>query len=207
MMVKLEILLTILHGFNPYLIMYKIFYAIKLPAVSILLFFIIGCATTYPPDFLKLSPDNLKNRQLQMKQFDTQDEEQIIASCAGVLQDLGFTLDDSETELGLVVASKDRDATDAGQVALASVSVFLSALGGASSNAFDYVDSIQKIRASVVSKPSLEGNKIVVRVTFQRIVWNKVGDISRMETLTEPELYEGFFERLSKAIFLEAHKI
>ena len=187
--------------------MYQTFHIIKLPTVVVLSFLITGCATTYPPDFLKLSPDSLQNRQLQMRQFDSKDEEQIIASCAGVLQDLGFTLDDSETELGLVVASKDRDATDAGQMALATVSVFLSALGGASSNAFDQLDSIQKIRASVVSKPSLDGTKITVRVTFQRIVWNRAGDVSKMETMTEPELYEGFFERLSKAIFLEAHKI
>lgn len=168
---------------------------------------LVGCATTYPKDFLKLSPDSLKNRELQMRQYDTQNEEDILAACAGVLQDLGFTLDDSETELGLVVASKDRDATDAGQVALATVSVFLSALGGSSSNAFDYIDKTQKIRASVVSKLSADGSKIIVRVTFQRVVWNNVGDVSKMENLTDPELYQGFFERLSKAVFLEAQKI
>jgi hypothetical protein len=69
------------------------------------------------------------------------------------------------------------------------------------------IDKVQKIRASVVSKPSLDGSKILVRVTFQRIIWNNRGDISRMETLNDPELYQGFFERLSKAIFLEANKI
>ena len=142
-----------------------------------------------------------------MKQYDTQKEDEIITACAGVLQDLGFTLDDSETELGLVVASKNRDATDAGQVALATLAVMLGALGGGSSNAFAAIDSVQKIRASVVSKPGLDGNRIVVRVTFQRIVWNRRGDISKMETLKDPGLYEGFFERLSKAIFLEAHNI
>jgi len=188
--------------------MRKAYKIIEFPTVVMLAVLLVGCTTTYPPDFLKLSPDNLKNRQLQMRQFDTQDEVQILASTAGVLQDLGFTLDDSETELGLVVGSKDRSATDAGQVALATVALFLSALGGAAStNAFDNIDATQKIRASVVSKPSLDGNKIVVRVTFQRIVWNRVGNISRMETLNESVLYEGFFERLSKAIFLEAHKI
>ncbi|MBU2541133.1 MAG: hypothetical protein KJ593_04455 [Candidatus Omnitrophica bacterium] len=176
-------------------------------AICILLFLsLVGCATI-PMDFLKLSSHSLEYRQLQTRQYDTNDEEAIIIACVGVLQDLGFTLDDSETELGLVVGSKDRDATDAGQVALATLSTFLAALGGGSSNAFEMIDDVQKIRASVVTKPALNGNKILVRVTFQRVIWNKRGDISRMETLNDPKLYQGFFERLSKSVFLEAHKI
>ena len=142
-----------------------------------------------------------------MKQYDTQDEKEIIAACAGVLQDLGFSLDDSESDLGLIVGSKNRDATDAGQVTLATMSVILSALGGGTSDAFSRIDKTQKIRASIVSKPSLDGSKIVVRVTFQRIVWNARGDVSRMETLKDQSLYSGFFERLSKSVFLEAHSI
>jgi len=179
----------------------------KRSLVGVLAISLVGCATTYPKDFLKLSESHLQNRQLQMRQYDTQNEAEIISACAGVLQDLGFTLDDSESELGLVVASKDRDATDAGQVAIATMSVILSALGGASSNAFEKIDKTQKIRASIVSNPSLDSGKTVVRVTFQRIIWNARGDVSRMETLKDVELYQGFFERLSKSIFLEAHKI
>ena len=187
--------------------MYLIPRFFKLSIVFILFLALVGCATTYPKDFLKLSPDSLKYRQLQTRQFDTQDEEQIMAACAGVLQDLGFTLDDSETELGLVVGSKDRDATHAGQVAWATFVTLLSAASGSSSNAFDYIDKLQKLRASVVSKSSSDGGKIIVRVTFQRVVWNNRGEISKLETLNEPHLYQGFFESLSKAVFLEAHKI
>ena len=178
----------------------------KFPIVIFLSLTLVGCATI-PTDFLKLSEDSLKYRELQMRRFDTQDEELIMAACAGVLQDLGFTLDDSETELGLVVGSKDRDATHAGQVAWATFTTLLAAVGGTSSDAFNYIDKQQKIQASVVSNPSLDGAKIVVRVTFQRIVWNNIGNISRMETLNESHLYQGFFERLSKSVFLEAHKI
>jgi len=178
---------------------------LKLLFVAALCFTLVGCAAKYPPDFLKLSPDNLKHRQLQIRQYDTRDEKEIIAACAGVLQDLGFTLDDSETELGLVVGSKDRDATDAGQVALATLSLLFGGSSGAS--AFETIDKVQKIRASVVTKPSLSGDAIVVRVTFQRIVWNARGDITRLEALTDEKLYQGFFERLSKSIFLEAQKI
>ena len=107
--------------------MYRVSKLFKLPIVILISLSLVGCATI-PKDFLKLSPDSLKNRELQTRQFDATNEEEIIAACAGVLQDLGYTLQDSETKLGLVVADKDRDATDAGQVAFATVATILSAL-------------------------------------------------------------------------------
>ena len=182
-------------------------YFLSLFLVTILYVFLTGCVTTYPKNFLKLSKNSLQTRQLQMRQFETINEKGVISACAGVLQDMGFTLDDSETKLGLIVASKDRSARNAGQVTLATMEVILSALGGHSSNAFNDIDKVQKIRASVVTKLNSEGNKIIVRVTFQRIVWNNIGNISKMENLNNLKLYQGFFDKLSKAIFLEEQKI
>jgi len=166
-----------------------------------------GCATTYPKNLLKLSEDSLKKRQLQMRQFETTNEKEILSASAGVLQDMGFTLDDTEAELGLVVGSKARDATDATQVVAATAAVILGALAGVQTNAYGFIDKEQKIRASVISKFNAEGNKILVRVTFQRIVWNNNGNVSKVETLNAPLLYQGFFDKLSKSIFLEGQKI
>lgn len=174
--------------------------------VAILFLSSSGCVSI-PKDFLKLADNNLEKRQLQTRQYDTQDETQIMQATAGVLQDLEFILGDSETELGLIVASKATDATNPGQVALAGLADFLNAFGGNPSNASGKVDAVQNVKASVIVKPSLEGDKIVVRITFQRIVWNASGEVSRVETMSEPELYQKFFNSLSKAIFLEANKI
>ena len=52
-----------------------------------------------------------------------------------------------------------------------------------------------------------ENLKMVVRVTFQRMVWNNRGDLSRIETLSDTSLYEGFFEKLSKSVFLEGQSL
>lgn len=166
-----------------------------------------GCATAIPKDILKLSPDSLEQRQLQTRRYVSKEEKSILLACAGVLQDLGYTLDESETRLGVVVASKDRTAVDAGQVAGATFLVVLAALGGAQSDALDRVDDKQKIRASIITRPSSDEGQVLVRVTFQRIVWNRRGDLSRLESINDPELYQGFFERLSKAVFLEAQSI
>lgn len=166
----------------------------------LLLFLLNGCGGI-PKDALSMNPETLEDRILQTRYFEDNDEKEIIAACAALLQDLGFNLDESETELGLLVGSKDRDATDAGQVVGAIVVAAL--IGGPTR-----YDEAQKIRASVVT--SLVGEnqeKTSVRVTFQRIVWDNYGQITRLERLNEPEMYQGFFDKLSKSVFLEAQGI
>jgi len=167
---------------------------------------LIGCASI-PKGFLKPPEDCLEKRQLQIRQYDTKDEQLIITAVAGVLQDLGFILDASESKLGFVCASKKADATHGGQMAGAFIVDMLCAIGGSYSNAMSRCDKSQVVKASVITKPSLEGNKAVVRVTFQRVIWNMQNQISKVETIKEPEIYQKFYTDLSKAIFLEAEKI
>ena len=166
-----------------------------------------GCVSV-PQGFLKPDEGSLARRQLQMRQYDTTNEEQIISSVAGVLQDLGFTLDDSESALGFVAASKKADAKSKGQIAGAIILDVLASLGGsASTNSTANCDKYQVIKASVITKPALDNKKIAVRVTFQRIVWNMNNQVSRVETINDPEIYQKFYDSLSKAIFLEAQQI
>jgi hypothetical protein len=96
------------------------------------------------------------------------------------------------------VGSKDRDATEAGQVAGA---VMMAVLFGVSTP----IDDKQKIRASLVTRPV--GGKTNLRVTFQRLVWNTHGQVSRSESIEDPKIYQDFYEKLSKAVFLEANQI
>jgi hypothetical protein len=44
-------------------------------------------------------------------------------------------------------------------------------------------------------------------VSFQRIVRNQRGLVSRQESLVEPQMYREFFEKLSRSLFLEAHEL
>jgi len=157
-----------------------------------------GCSTRIPQKALAMEGPTLEIRQRSTRRFTTTDEKFILAAAAGVLQDLGFTIDESETDLGLIVASKDRSAVEAGQVAGA---VTLGILFGVNVP----VDQTQKFRASIVTKPS--GDEIAVRVSFQRIVWDDRGQISRLERIDDLKLYQEFFDKLSKAVFLEAHEI
>lgn len=160
-----------------------------------------GCQETIPPEALALSQVSVEKRQLQTRYFDTEDEPKLLSASVGVLQDLGFTLEESETDLGVLLGTKDRDAVESGQVA---TSIILGVLLGVP---IAY-DKNQKIRVSVITRPLDDGRgRTAVRVTFQRLVWNTEGQISKIESLNEPELYQGFFEKLSQSVFLEANEI
>ncbi len=170
--------------------------------------FLQGCKSGPPKDVFKTPENAVKMRSLQSRGYDTRDEKKILAASASALQDMGFTLEDSETKLGLVVAVKDADATNKAQVALATTRMVAGALTGTfSTRPYHELDDVQKVKASVVTMPSQAQKNTVVRVTFQRIVYMKNKQISKMETLQDPLLYQGFYDRLSKAVFLEEHQI
>ena len=158
-------------------------------------------STRIPQDALLWTQESMETRQLQTRHFETKDEKALLVAAAGLMQDMGYAIDESEVPLGLIVGSKDRDATETGQVVGA---VVMSALFGTD----PLYDDVQKIRASLVTRPSdlLEGNTLL-RVTFQRRVWNNKGVLWKLEAIEDPAVYGEFFEKLSKAVFLEAHEI
>ncbi|HNZ49140.1 MAG TPA: hypothetical protein PLY90_04210 [Candidatus Hydrogenedentes bacterium] len=171
-----------------------------LQMVCIVITLAAGCQSTkIPKDALLLKEESMQLRQAQTRSFDTVEEKVLLAAAAGVLQDLGFTLDESEMDLGVLVGSKDRDAREFGQ---AVGSFMVAAIFGVKTS----VDKDQKIRASLVTS-LLDGERTKLRVTFQRVVWNNEGKISRTEAIEDIAIYQEFFEKLSKSVFLEAHEI
>ena len=233
--------------------------------------FCIGCTQKIPKQALEWQSETLADRQVQTRRFDTANNEAMLNAASSVLQDLGFSLDESEYSLGVLVGSKARDATSGAQVAGA---ILVAALTGA----VTAVDSHQVVRVSMVMReindeksknvpsvinqnlspeviagikrdvekaissglkskyPSEVTNKIAfqiaentakaltkdlsilastkydsgkstVRVTFQRIIFNNMGQVTRNEQIKDPEVYTQFFEKLSKSVFLEAHSI
>lgn len=167
--------------------------------------FLAGCVTLSENAF-KVNQEQLGRRNIETRKYDGITEEAILAASANVLQDLGYNLDNSETKLGLISASKERDATNTAQVVGA---IFIALLGGGSTP----IDKDQKIRVSLVAKPAnFSGTEpkseksYVVRITFQRFV-NRTDGTVYAETLKDDSLYTGFFEKLSKSVFIEGQKI
>ena len=159
-----------------------------------------ACAQQIPKEALQLSPDSLERRQAQTRVFETDNEAELLSASAALLQDLGFNLDESEVDLGVIVGSKVRDATEANQVAASIVmaALFFVAMPW---------DDEQKIRAAVITRQLTDRNGFAVRLTMQRIVWNIQGQVSKTEPLDDPGMYQEFFSKLSKAVFLEAQEL
>jgi hypothetical protein len=172
----------------------------KLIVIGLAALVIAGCEDSIPKEALQLTPDSLARRQLQTRVFETANEADLLTASAHLLQDLGFYLDESEVDLGVVVASKERDATEADQVA---ASILMAVFLGV---AVPWDDE-QKIRASVITRELKERNGYAVRLTMQRIVWNTQNEISKTEPLDDPKMYQEFFAKLSKAVFLEAQEL
>jgi hypothetical protein len=139
----------------------------------------------------------LQERQIQTRRFASSDEEKIQRASAQVLQDLGFQIDDSETRVGLIVASKTREASATGQI-VPVVPVVLAA------NVFRmHIPTARRetIRASLVTQP-VGSSHVAVRITFQRVVWDSDNMLSTREGVSDPRTYQEFFDRLSQSVFL-----
>jgi hypothetical protein len=158
-----------------------------------------GCVNQMAREALTLQPEALEQRRVQTRRFETQSEHELLTASLEVLQDLGFSVDETEPDLGLIVASKNRDASSTGEM----IGAFI--IGAAGDTQVTY-NVEQRIRASVVTR-SLGKSGTSVRVTFQRIVWNNLGEISVNESIEEPKLYQEFFVKLSNSVFLTAFDI
>ena len=64
-----------------------------------------GCATTTPTNIAGAGTQ-LETRQIQTRQYDTLDKAMTMRSVVATLQDLGFTIDQADTELGTITATR-----------------------------------------------------------------------------------------------------
>lgn len=168
--------------------------------VLAVLLLMTGCAAVTLDADLNLTPEMYAQRQMQTRRFDTTDEQKILRTCSALLQDTGFTIDESETKLGILIASKERDATDAAQWAVFIVGAFFGVTLPP--------DKDQIMKAFVTTRPvGTEGKQVAVRVVFERTVFDTEQRLKKIEALNDPKIYQSFFEKLSKALFLEAHDI
>lgn len=141
-----------------------------------ILLFLVGCAPTAEQQAAAFaSPGSaVSARTRQSRQFDTVDRTMMLQSAIGALQDLGFTIEESQATTGVVVGSRLSNG---------------------------------RIRAQVTIRALPNESGTVVRATFQRIIPRPGAMLAFGETLDDPALYQGFFERVAQSAFLTAHEI
>lgn len=168
---------------------------------------VAACTTATPKGSLRLPPEAAADREAQTRRYAGVEEKQLLAIGASVLQDLGFAIDASETRLGIVVGSKERSAVDEREMIAAYLISLLSILALTPTEP-NYANR-QLLRVALVTRPvsrdASGADATLVRVTFQRTVFDNADRLRRLEPITGPQLYEEFFDRLSRGVFLEAH--
>lgn len=203
-----------------------------------LILVLTGCVPQVPPDAFNVSEEMMKSRQIESRKFTGISEEEVLVASSNVLQDMGYNLENTEVQLGVLTANKQRDATNAGEIAAAiilgalfrapmavskdqtiraslvvkpagSESVIATLYAGAGAQKGTIVENTKTAKgkkSSADSVPNVKNQAYIVRVTFQRIV-RKTDNSTYAETIKDPEIYQEFFDKLSKSVFIEAQQL
>ena len=121
-----------------------------------------------------------QQRAMDSRMFETENEATVLNAAIGLLQDLGYKLDETDLKTGLVSGSKGQDR-----------------------NQWSYG---YDIRVTVTTAPLRTGG-IRVRATFQEVQESVTARYSHGRTISDPAIYQNFFNKLSQSLFLEAHDI
>ena len=177
----------------------------SLPTIGLV---ILGACATVPDDAFRLSESALETREIQTRSYEEVSDIEILSASSAVLQDLGYAIDEIEKELGVVSASKRADAKNAaeiaGSIALDLADCLLTLFLGCENDSFESTKDVQDIKMTLVVLPVLGKERTYsVRLTMQRVVWARDGTIYDQETISDAAVYQAFFDKLSKSVFLE----
>ncbi|MDH4048962.1 MAG: hypothetical protein OEV63_12610 [Gammaproteobacteria bacterium] len=162
-----------------------------------------GCAMQpSKQQLLRLTESTLDIRNMQTRTFAASSEAEILAATAAALQDMEYNIDQIESPLGVITATKVSDADSANQKA---GTFMLSLLCGC--DLTQGVADKHRITITTVVLPSLarEG-EYTTRITIQQVTFNKMEKIVSRSIIDDPVAYQSIFEKLSKALFLEVNE-
>jgi len=167
-----------------------------------------GCATEkIPKAALRLEESTLEVRSLQTRKIAAPSETAILTATIALLQDLEFNIDRIEKPLGVISASKISDADDKGEKTALFFLDFLCVMGGGSCDNMSTAKDEQALMLTMVVLPSLERQgEYAVRVTLQRIIYDKEGRVKVLQRVAKPEIYQEIFDKLRSALFIEVNE-
>lgn len=178
----------------------------RLAFTAVLLAILASCATDgVPAQALRLEESTLEVRALQTRKLAASSETAILNAMIAVLQDMEFNVDRIEKPLGVISASKVSDADDQGEkTGLFLLDLLCAAGGGSGCDNMSTAKDEQHIMLTMVAWPSLErSGEYSVRITMQRLIFDKEDRVKTMERITAPEVYQAVFTNLRQALFIE----
>ena len=159
----------------------------------------------------QLNPTAPADLVIQSHRFDTNESGLVFNGCVSVLQDMGYAVTGGDRPLGLVVARRKAEVPKAGlehavaEAALVTTTIILSLLTG-QDMVTDLPEQVeQTIFISLLVSAETE-NSTRVRLSIDRDMLYDNGRVIPDHT-ESPLIYQEFFGKLSKSVFLEAHQL
>ena len=134
----------------------------------------------------------LQVRQMQTRQYGIRESKRAIKAVLDVLQDEGFIPREVDADVGYIYAVKEVDVEDGGEK-------FWANFWHGRRDARWRKNSIIECAANV----SERSTGVRVRLTFQVKILDNTGRMQSVVTVLDPRIYQDFFSRVGKGVFLE----
>ncbi len=164
-----------------------------------------GCAATIPQDALRLPESTLEVRSIQTRTLAAPSEIDMLTATIALLQDMEYNIERIEKPLGVITASKVTDADSASEkTGLFFLDLLCAVGGGGGCDAMSTAQDDQHITLTMVVLPSLaRSGEYSVRITIQRVIYDKMDRIKVLERIDDAETYQQIFDNLRKSLFIQ----
>ena len=145
----------------------------------------------------------LQTRQVQTREFDTNNVKLIMKAVINVLQDDGFIVKNAQLDLGLLTAQKEIDLSQSRGNSNDFWSEFFKGIDrNRSRNSTDLTFSKIKIVESSVNISEF-GKQTKVRANFQVKVLDNLGNPKEVYQVEDAKFYQDFFVKVDKGVFIQ----
>ena len=155
-------------------------------ALCVALRFVTGCQST------SLPMTQLQVRQMQTREYGIRQPTRALKAVLNVLQDEGFIPRQVDGDVGYIYAVKEVDVEDPGDR-------FWANFWHGRRDARWRKNSIIECAANVSGRSA----GVRVRLTFQVKIVDNTGRTQSVVTVLDPRIYQDFFSRVGKGVFLE----
>jgi len=157
---------------------------------------VINQQSTPPPQ-----KTQLQTRQVQTREYDTNDVKLVMKAVLNVLQDDGFIVRNAQIELGLLTATKEVDLQSRNSGSNQFWSDFFRGLDRNRGQRESLFNKLKQIESSV--NVSEFGKQSKVRANFQVKILDNQGNTVEVYQVEDPKFYQEFFMKVDKGIFIQ----
>ena len=142
----------------------------------------------------------LQTRQVQTREYDTNDVKLVMKAVLNVLQDDGFIVRNAQLELGLLTSTKEVDLAINGGGKDYWSNFFLG-IDRNRSQGEQMFNKLKQIESSI--NISEFGKQSKVRANFQVKILDNQGRTVEVYQVEDPKYYQDFFMKVDKGIFIQ----